>query len=87
MTATVSRKITAGASCVDMAMATARAVTLTRLVALASRAPRSRLGSSRRPTRTRKADAVVIAVGTPAANATPMAFGLDAAATASREEA
>ena len=57
-----------------MTTASARAVTLTRLVALASRAPRSRLGSSRRPTRTRKADAVVVAVGTPAANAIPPGF-------------
>ena len=40
----VSRKITTGATCVEMTTASARAVTLTRLVALASRAPRSRLG-------------------------------------------
>ena len=80
LTATASRNITAGASSVETTTASARAVTLTRLVAPASRALRSRLGSSRRPTRTRKADAVVVAVGTPAAKTTPPAFGLDAAA-------
>lgn len=64
-TAAVSRKVTTGATCVESPTASARAVTLTRLVALASRAPRSRLESSRRPTRTRRADAVVVAVGTP----------------------
>ena len=81
-----SRNTTTGSTCVDMATVSASAITLTRLVAPASRLSWSRLESSRRLTRTRNADAVVVAAGTPA-NATRPASGFEAAATVSREDA